>query len=403
MKVFVRAKAQSYVSEVAHLHERTKPVVSKEDEHVIIADLPEDTVQKIRESDHFEVYEDIRFRPIGSPDPDIGDWWARRGGQAQTTISAPWSSLSQSDVMDHIRVPSAWSVSRGNNVTIAVVDTGTDGSVPEFQRRSPYSYAPSYSNPWEDLIGHGTMCAAIACGSDVSGGRYNGVAPDATLLTARSTLYATDLYLIYEHLLRHKRAGSFDKGLVVSNSYGLYVCTAPTFVAGHSYVDLVRECVQNGIVFVFAAGNNHAFEGCGHPEADDHPNTIWAVNSIDEVITVGTVDREESNQATGRAHANSSRGPGQWSTRADKPDVVAPTYGEVAWGGGYRHMEWWGTSGACPQVAGLAALLLSRDPSLTPGDIQTIVRSSARELAAKPQNCVGAGIIDCLEALQSNI
>ena len=28
-----------------------------------------------------------------------------------------------------------------------------------------------------------------------------------------------------------------------------------------------------------------------------------------------------------------------------KPDVVAPTYGEVVWGNGYRVMEWWGQAG----------------------------------------------------------
>jgi serine protease AprX len=64
-------------------------------------------------------------------------------------------------------------------------------------------------------------------------------------------------------------------------------------------------------------------------------------------------------------------------------------------------MEWWGTSGACPQVAGLAALLISRDPDLTPDDIREVVRSTARRLPGKPQNCVGAGIIDCAGAIQS--
>jgi serine protease AprX len=303
--------------------------------------------------------------------------------------------------MEHVKAPNTWPLSRGDGVTIAIVDTGTDASRPEFQRRSPHSYAPTLSDPWKDLKGHGTMCAAIACGSNEGGGRYNGVAPGATLLSARSTLRATDLYPLYEHLLEHKLEGSFDKGLVVSNSFALEVCQTPTYSQRHPYADLVRACVRNGIVFVFAAGNNHADVCCGYPESNDHPNTIWAVNSIDEVITVGTVDWDESNQTPGRAHANSSRGSGQWSTRGDKPDVVAPTYGEVAWGAGYEHMEWWGTSGACPQVAGLVALLLSQNPALTPDQIRNIIRSSARSLPGQSQNCVGAGIIDCEKALES--
>jgi serine protease AprX len=407
MKVFVRAKSESDVEEVARLHERTEPVISEADHHVVIADLPEDTIQNIRESDHFEVYDDIQFRPVasmdsGSAEEVVGDWWTRRPNEeADMDGPPPWHRLSQRDVMEHIVAPSAWDKSRGSDVTIAVVDSGTDGSMREFPRRSPHSYGVVLPNPWEDKVGHGTMCAAIACGSDEDGGRYNGVAPDANLLSARTDLSATDLYLIYQHLLGHFLQGRFEKGLVVSNSYGQYRCSAPEYIQGHPFVDIVRSCVQAGMVFVFAAGNNHGAGLCRHPEADDHPNTIWAVNSIDEVITVGTVDWEESNQRSGSEHGNSSRGPGQWSTRADKPDVVAPTYGEVAWGGQYQPMEWWGTSGACPQVAGLAALLISRDPDLTPDDIREVVRSTARRLPGKPQNCVGAGIIDCAGAIQS--
>jgi subtilisin family serine protease len=157
--------------------------------------------------------------------------------------------------------------------------------------------------------------------------------------------------------------------------------------------------VKEGIVFVFAAGNAHADLCCKNPASNDSPNTIWATNSIDEVITVGTVDWEETNQNEG-AHANSSRGPGDWSKNKSKPDVVAPTYGEVAWGSGFRKMEWWGTSGACPQAAGLAALMLAKKPSLTPAQILQAVRESARRLTGKPPNCVGAGIIDCENALK---
>src|SRR5262249_47500181 len=77
---------------------------------------------------------------------------------------------------------------------------------------------------------------------------------------------------------------------------------------------------------------------------------------------------------------------------------VAPTYGEVIWGSGYQVMEWWGTSGACPQVAGLAALLLSADPALKPAQVGDIIRKTCRGIQL-PKTCAGAGLIDCEAAL----
>ncbi|HET9209388.1 MAG TPA: S8 family serine peptidase [Thermoanaerobaculia bacterium] len=397
MKVFVKTRRESDIAAVIALHSRTKPLRSGEDSHVVIADLAQDEIDTLRENRCFEVFDDIQFLPAIGPLMDM--WWDRQGVNPLPALS-PWASKTLKDVMDHNRASKVWDRAQGEGVTLAIVDTGIDGAMLEFMRRSPHSYAPSFSTPWDDAVGHGTMCAAIACGSVENKGRYNGVAPGATLLSARSTLKATDLYLIYQHLLREHRKGSFGGGLVVSNSYALYSCTAPAFSEGHPYLDLIRLCVRAGMVFVFAAGNNHDSGLCGFPAEDDRPNTIWAVNSIDEVITVGTVDWNESNQTPGREHSNSSRGPGQWSVRADKPDVVAPTYGEVAWRGGYRSMEWWGTSGACPQVAGLAALLLSLDSSLTPESLRETIRKTARALSA-PATCVGAGIIDCQAAVGS--
>ena len=399
MKVFIKSRREADVPQVTKLHTRTEAIVSDADQHVVIADLPEETIEDLRSRSQFEVYDDIQFYPTMAFSP-VSHWWEREFQKAQPALPPPWATKTQVDVMAHIRASAVWPKTRGAGVTIAIVDTGTDGSMAEFPNRSPLSHSPSFTTPWADTVGHGTMCAAIACGSTTSGGRYDGVAPEATLLTARTTLRATDLYLIYEQLLRHKRHGAFDKGLVVSNSYGLYRCTAPTFPEGHPYVDLVRTCVAEGVIFVFAAGNYHASGLCQHPETEDHPNTIWAINSIDEVITVGTVDWNDSNQTVGGEHANSSRGPGQWSTRQDKPDVVAPTYGEVVWGAGYKRMEWWGTSGACPQVAGLAALLLSLEATLTPEQIRTLIRANTRPLPGRPATCVGDGIMDCQATIQ---
>jgi subtilisin family serine protease len=349
----------------------------------------------LEKNDAFEVFDNVQFSPF----PGGDDWWDRQPAPAPAS-PPPWARKSMRDVMRHNRAEQAWSTSTGKGVTIAVVDTGTDLTTGHFPHRSTFDKHPAFPDALRDDVGHGSMCAAIACGTDEGGGKYRGVAPNATLLTARSTLDSADLYVIYQGLLREKRSGAFPKGLVVSNSFGLYTCTAPTFPNGHPYVDLIRLCVANDIVFVFAAGNNHGFGLCKHPAPDDGPNTIWAANSIDEVITVGTVGIDESNQVPNTEHSNSSRGPGQWCSRKDKPDVVAPTYGEVVWGAGYRTMEWWGTSGACPQVAGLVALLLSEDPTLKPAGVRDLIRKTARPLTG-PASCVGSGIIDAAEAISA--
>lgn len=371
-RVFIRAVEQRPFLTVGSFGALYSPIMTGKPA-VRIEICTDDDIKRLHDDKSVEVFEDFQLEPLIP-------WWRRQGSEVGAMTPPVWRSKNQKHVMEHIQAPKAWETSKGKGVTIAIVDSGVDDTVIGFADKSGESFCPlGDTNPWTDTVGHGTMCASIACGGATA--KYVGVAPEATLLSARSTFTATDLYLIYRHLIDRKRAGAFPGGLVVSNSFGHYSCTAPTFENGkpipeaHPYVELVRECVKEGIVFVFAAGNAHADLCCGNAASSDTPNTIWATNSIDEVITVGTVDWEETNQAEG-AHANSSRGPGDWSKNKNKPDVVAPTYGEVAWGAAHEHMEWWGTSGACPQVAGLAALMLATKPGLTPAQIMQAVRAS---------------------------
>ncbi|MBV9497451.1 MAG: S8 family serine peptidase [Acidobacteria bacterium] len=390
-KVFIRVRAENPLMALEKIRgaDFGTMTMAPTQPGIFIADVTDEDLRHLRERDHVEVYEDYQFHLFDDTETWKFDQPAPMMGEV------PWSGKTQADVLTAINAPAAWTKTRGQNVTIVIVDTGV--ATQEGVHPSTLSISPTFNTAWEDAVGHGSMCAAIAAGSTDQGARYDGVAPDATILSARSTLLASDLYTIYTYLLTKYLGGSFPGGVVVSNSFGHYTCNAPTFPQGHPYVDLVRTCVQNGMLFVYAAGNNHATGLCNHPPATDAPNTIWATNSIDEVISVGTVNWNGSNQEPG-AHANSSRGPGQWSTRRDKPDVVAPTYGEVRWGSGYQVMEWWGTSGAAPQVAGLAALLLSIDSTLTPARIMQIIKSTARWTGGS-SSCVGTGMIDCAAAL----
>lgn len=385
-----------------YLPEGDRPYAARRDQHILIAELGPEEVTSAREAGA-RVYEDVRFSEVLA-NPLVarrGPAWEYWNPPAAMFASAagPLLAQTQADVMAQINAPAAWATTRGLGVTIAVVDTGIAGNHPEFQaaRRSPRSVSFAFADPWVDPKGHGSMCASAAAGSAANGGRYDGVAPEAQLLAARSTFFSTDIYKLYDRLIDDRQAGLIGP-LVISNSYGLYRCDAPGGLpADHPYLEIIREAVQSGIVVVFAAGNNHADVLCNHDPAACGPNTIWAVNSIDEVMTVGTVNADNRNDIG--PHANSSRGPGQWAQARTKPDVVAPTYGEIIWGDGYRVMDWWGTSGACPQVAGLAALILSVNPALTPAQVGDIIRATATPLPAAPE-CVGAGLINCAAAVQ---
>jgi len=373
---------------------RPQPYVSQTDPSLFIADLEGEEADALQERGA-EVFVDVEFdtfgpeRPPGVEPPEL-------------TEAAVMAEIGLRDVLQQIRAPEAWERSRGAGVTIAVVDTGVCGSLAEFPttKRSPFNPPSTYSGQhWSDLRGHGSMCAAIAAATSSQGGRFDGVAPDASVLSARTSLQSTDIYRIYDSLVAAVRKGQIAEPLVISNSYGLYTCQPPNVLPqNHPYAEIVFGAVDDGIPVVFAAGNNHFDVLCQHDPAACGPNTIWAVNSADRVLSVGTVDSNGSNQDPANRHANSSRGPGEWAQELPKPDCVAPTFGQVVWGCGYRNMSWWGTSGACPQVAGLAALMLAVDPKLTPRQIGDIIRGTCRPLGAAPP-CVGHGMIDCAAAV----
>ena len=60
-----------------------------------------------------------------------------------------------------------------------------------------------------------------------------------------------------------------------------------------------------------------------------------------------------------------------------------------------------GTSMACPMAAGVAALLLQNNPSLTPTQVKNALTSTA-SMVASPNNSVGYGLIDALAAIKHN-
>jgi serine protease AprX len=298
------------------------------------------------------------------------------------------------DVTQAIAADRCWKDNDGSNVVIAVVDTGVDGSHPEF---APAKRAGSWEepgqSPWTDWKGHGTMCAAIAAGTTAYGGRHNGVAPGARLIACKTQFYDSQLAAVYDYLSGLRETENWT--IVATNSYGIPVGASPP-PPGSVFMEALDDAIKAGVNVVFSAGNYHAL-AMGKPEAC-WPTSIWQYKCRADVLTVGTCRLDR------KMWYYSSRGPGDIADEPNmrkKPDVTAPTpeNGAILYGDGTRVLsEGWGTSGAAPQAAGLAALLLSRKPELSAQQIFDIIRDTAVPLGHGAE-CEGYGLIDCRGAL----
>jgi serine protease AprX len=239
------------------------------------------------------------------------------------------------------------------------------------------------------------MCASICAGTKKEGGAFDGVAPDATVLSCKTHFYDSELAAIYDVLTDLARSG--EHTVIATNSFGTQSGDPPLAPPDSEFIDALDEAIEAGVKVFFSAGNYHHLAN-GDPDAD-HPNTIWLHKSRADLMTVGACKPD------GKMWFYSSRGPGQHfglDGMNEKPDVVAPTPpdGCVVYGSEVRSLkDGWGTSGCCPQVAGLAALLLSARPALSREQLFDAIRDSARPLG-NGRRAEGHGVIDCHGALQ---
>lgn len=336
---------------------------------------------------------DSIYDPIFNDAPYEEDW----------DDQEPWFTLE--DVLGKIKTGVQHDNHRDDNVIIAIIDTGIDGSRLEFA--SPLKriagWAPPDYEPWQDDDGHGTMCAIIAAANNASGGRFRGIAPHAGLVSCRTPTFADgQIVLAYEKIIIP--LAQEGKTIVVNHSFGFGGLFDPDNLKRYARFAQVIEMISTSglrdkIHMVFSAGNYHRAVG-GKPNACA-PNSIYEFKRRADVLTVGACDMEQ------RMWDYSSR----WLPLNDdaasygaKPDVVAPTpkNGLIAYGSRNRVMpHGWGTSGAAPQAAGLLALLLSIRRDLPRDELYDIVRKTAGKLPGVGAGCQGFGMIDCDNAVNA--
>lgn len=299
----------------------------------------------------------------------------------------------------------------GRSVTVAVLDTGIDGTHGDLAGRviqnvklaSTQSASVGFSYPvntenlpnTDQVYGHGTFVAGLIGGNGAqSGGKYAGVAPNVRLLG----LSAGDLSLLYV-------LEGFDYLLTRGNDLGVRVVncsfSANTVFDRNDPVNIAtRMLTDRGISVVFSAGNT----GPGLHTLNPYAVAPW-------VISVGATD------TPGQLASFSSRG--DFASALFHPTLVAPGVNVISLRGSgvanvtgaegvaagadtgrlsASELPYYttssGTSFSAPQVAGAIALVLEANPSLTPAQVKDILQRTATPLPPYYQHEVGTGMLN---------
>src|SRR5215510_1095000 len=302
----------------------------------------------------------------------------------------------------------------GRGVTVAVLDTGVDGTHGDLAGRVVqnlkladtqslgigFNYplaTPSLSNT-DQIYGHGTFVAGVIAGNgQQSQGKYAGVAPGANIL-GLSAGDASLLFVLsgFDYLLAN--AANFNVR-VVNCSF-----SANTVFDVNDPVNIATKMLtDNDVSVVFSAGNT----GPGADSLNPYSVAPW-------VISTGATDN------SGRLADFSSRG--EFGSRLFRPTLVAPgvntvslrpsTLASVTTVDGLAandvslapteipyYTTGSGTSYSAPQVSGTIALMLEANPKLTPAQIRDILQRTATPLPAYYPYEVGAGLLNAQAAV----
>ena len=242
-----------------------------------------------------------------------------------------------------IGATTAWDVTTGDNVVIAVLDSGVDATHPDLAGRliPGWNFYDNNSNT-ADVFGHGTLVAGSASANTNNGVGVASVAGNALIMPLR--ISATDGSASFSNMAK-ALTWAADKGAHVANiSY--------QSVSGSATVASAAQYMKNkGGVTVVAAGNTGVEQ------------------------TFAPTDTMISVSATTSSDAVAS-----WSSYGSYVDVAAP--GSGIWttkkGGGYGSAN--GTSFASPVTAAVIAMMRSVNPVLPPADLEKILISTAVDL-----------------------
>jgi serine protease len=271
-------------------------------------------------------------------------------------------------------VPGAWVYADGAGITVAVIDSGVDATHPDLQGQvlPGLDLVDPKGDGDTDLVGHGTTVAALIAGRGDDNAGVIGIAPKAKILPVR----------VLNEENRYNDAIIVAKGVRWAVDHGARVInlslggngSSPALAAALDYA------FAKDVVVVACTGNVSA------SSTDD----VWYPAREPGVIAVAGMERDGDLLWSG-------------SITGKETVVTAPATDLVgARPGGYWKVQ--GTSFAAPMVAGTAALIRSRWPSMPAGEVINRIIKTAKDRGAPGRDPVyGFGLVDPTGALTAQV
>ena len=240
--------------------------------------------------------------------------------------------------IEKTKAPSAWNLTKGNNVKVAILDTGVS-------QHLDLAIAGGYSvitEDYNDNNGHGTAVSGVVSALLNNEG-LAGIAPEADIYAVKimedSSGYLSDAIAGVEWAIEN----NMD---IISMSFGMESYS-------QIFKEVIEEAYNNNILLIAATGNNGE-------------NNILYPAAYSDVIAVGAIN--ENNEKA------------LFSNYGFELELVAPgvDINTTYLGEGYIVTS--GTSFAAPHVAGVAALIKSYNQSLTNSQIRAKLRNDALDL-----------------------
>ncbi len=294
-------------------------------------------------------------------------------------------------INQHASVEAAWALSQGENTVIAIIDDGVDINHEEFSGSGKVLAPRDFTRQTDSAApgpgdNHGTACAGVACANGVDGA--SGVAPKARLMPLR----------LRSMLGSQSEADAFqwaaDRGAdVISCSWGpadgrWWDDSDPAHNSVVPLPDSTRLAIDyatttgrqgKGCIITWAAGNgNESVDNDGYASYE-RVMAIAACN--DKGVRSAYSDKGDALWcAFPSSHGEPSLTDGIWTT--DRTGQSGYNAGDARLGdaeGDYTD-SFGGTSSACPGVAGVAALILSRNPALRWDQVRELIKQSCDQI-----------------------